>query len=313
MEATRRSPHLLESMRPYWRAAVLFVVLAALSVAGASWWLTEPLEDHPARLVTAPSAAPVPLSPEEAAQPDVPPPWPEARLEGRKAKKLLLDSMIAAADRLNEVDGYTATFKKQERLRGKLGPMQTLAMKVRQRPFAIYLKFLAPVPGKEVVYAEGHHDNKVIAHTPGAAGWLVPRLAVPPDHPLALAESRHAVTEAGLANLTKRLIHFREMDLDDPDAVTILDHTTDDEGHPRLRSLHTHPTPDPDRPFARCEIFYDPETRIPVEIYNYDWPKPGHSDALLLAEHYRYEDLNFHADLSALDFDPANPDYAFRR
>lgn len=313
MEATGRSAHVLEGMRPYWRAVVLFFMLVALSVAGASWWLTEPLEDHPAALVSAPGTAPVPLSPGEAALPGVPPPWPDCRLEGHKAKKLLLDSMIAAADQLNEVDGYTGTFKKQERLRGTLGPMQTLAMKVRQRPFAIYLKFLAPVPGKEVVYAEGHHDNKVIAHTPGVAGWLVPRLAVPPDHPLALAESRHAVTEAGLANLTKRLIHFREMDLADPEAVTVLDRTTDEEGHTRLRSIHTHPSPDPDRPFARCEIFYDLETRIPVEIYNYDWPETGHSGDLQLAEHYRYEDLNFHADLSALDFDPANPNYAFRR
>ena len=313
MEATRRSPRLRLSAHPYWRAAILFFVLVAASVAGASWWLTAPLEDHLGPLVNSPGTAPVALSPEEAAQPGVPPAWPEGRLEGRKAKKLLLDSMIAAADRLNEVDGYTATFKKQERLRGKLGPLQTMAMKVRQRPFAIYLKFLAPTPGKEVVYAEGHHDNKLIAHTPGVAGWLVPRLAVPPDHPIALAESRHAVTEAGLANLTKRLIHFREMDLNDPEAVTILDRTTDEDGHARLRSIHTHPSPDPDRPFARCEIFYDPETRIPVEIYNYDWPQPGHSGDLLLAERYRYEDLNFNADLSALDFDPANPDYAFRR
>ena len=70
-----------------------------------------------------------------------------------------------------------------------------------QKPFAVYLKFLAPQAGKEVVYAEGHHENKVIAHSGGLARLLVPRLAVAPDHPLALADSRHAVTEAGVANL----------------------------------------------------------------------------------------------------------------
>ena len=54
-------------------------------------------------------------------------------------------------------------------------------MKVRNRPFAIYLKFLAPKAGKEVVYAEGHHDNKVIAHNGDWTRKLVPRLAVAPD------------------------------------------------------------------------------------------------------------------------------------
>ena len=60
-------------------------------------------------------------------------------------------------------------------------------------------------------------------------------------------------------------------------------------------------------------VLYDPETFFPVEISNFDWPTPGHEGTLLLAEHYSYENLNFDVPLSALDFDPANPDYAFHR
>lgn len=316
MVATSRPLRTVLPLYWHWRwRAFLAVPLAFFgSVAGVSWWLTEPLEDRSAPAATLESLAPpVPLTAKEAARRGVPPQWPEGRLEGMAAKTVLLDTLIAVGERLNEVDDYTATFQKQERLKGKLGPLQTLTMKVRHRPFAIYLKFLSPTPGKEVVYAEGHHENKVIAHTPGVAGWLVPRLAVPPDHPIALAESRHAVTEAGLANLTKRLIGFREMDLEDREAVTILDRTTDEDGNPRLRSVHTHPLPNGHRPFARTEVLYDPETRFPVDIRNYDWPEAGHVGELPLAERYRYEDLNLKADLSAKDFDPANPDYAFRR
>ena len=314
MEAIGRIPLPAASVRRRWSALLLVPAVLAGLIAALSWWLTAPLEDHPDPTLALQSAGPaVPLSPEEAAQPDVRSAWPDHRLEGDEAKNVLLATLVAAAERLNEVDTYTATFKKQERLHGQLGAVQTLAMKVRQKPFAIYLKFLSPKPGKEVVYAEGHHENKVIAHSAGVAGWLVPRLAVPPDHPLALAESRHTVTEAGLANLTSTLIRFRELDLKDPEAVTILDRTTDEQGRPWLRSVHTHPHANPDRPFARVEVLYDPETLIPVDIRNYDWPEPGHLGELALAEHYRYEDLNLNADLSALDFDPANPDYAFRR
>src|SRR5947209_7268228 len=83
------------------------------------------------------------------------------------------------------------------------------------------------------------------------ARLLVPRLAVAPDHPLALADSRHAVTEAGLAKLAGRLIHFRKLDLADPEAQTVLDTITDARGRRRFRSVHTHPTYHEDRPFAR--------------------------------------------------------------
>jgi hypothetical protein len=142
---------------------------------------------------------------------------------------------------------------------------------------------------------------------------LVPRLAVPPDHPLALVDSRHPITEAGIANLTTRLIHYRRMDLGDPEAETVLDRVTDPQGRTRPRSVHTHPHQNPDRPFARIEVLYDPETFFPIDIRNYEWPGPGQTGDLLLAEHYLYEDLDLDASLTALDFDPANPDYAFHR
>lgn len=301
------------SLRPKWWGLVGVVIAPIVALAGVSWWLTEPLEDSGqgsvdgSRLTRA--AASVPTKRPS----DVPPPWPASRLDGEAAKQVLLETLTAVGERIARIEGYTATFRKQERIRGNLGPEQTLAMKVRQQPFAVYLKFLSPNAGKEVVYAEGHHENKVIAHSTGVSRWLVPRLAVPPDHPIALADSRHAVTEAGLANLTARLIGFRRMDLRDPEAVTILDRTTDADGHLWLRSIHTHPHKAPERPFARVEVEYDPETRFPLRISSFDWPEDGRQGELLLAERYAYDNLDFDASLSALDFDPANPAYAFQR
>lgn len=288
-----------------------------LVVAVASWWFTEPLTDHgaPGASREAPSVpveVPAEVKSIAAAAPE-PPTWPEGRLDGSRAKARLLALLAAAAERLNRVESYTATFRKQERLNDRLGPEQTLAMKVRQKPFAVYFKFLSPQPGKEVVYAEGHHDNKLIAHAGGMARFLVPRLAVAPDHPLALTDARHPVTEAGLANLTSRLLHFRRLDLDDPEAETVLDRVTDAGGRTWLRSVHTHPHRQPDRPFARIEVLYDPATLLPLDIRNYDWHSADQAGELALAEHYRYDDLKLDAALSSLDFDPANPAYAFHR
>jgi hypothetical protein len=280
-------------------------------LALASWWLNAPLDDEPA---PAPSAAPAaPSTPVEAVVTPAVPAWPEGRLEGDKAKRVLLDVLEDAARRIDELDGYTATFRKQERVDGTVLPEQTMAMKVRQRPFAIYLKFLAPKAGKEVIFAEGHHENRLVAHNGDWTRRLVPRLTVAPDSPTAMAGNRHPITEAGLSNLARKLIRFRKLDLTDTDAVTILDRTTGPDGKPRLRSTHLHEQQTPERPFPRIEVLYDPETHFPTQIVSYDWPAPGESGELRLAERYTYDDLVLDPPLTARDFDLANPDYEFMR
>lgn len=294
--------------------AISVVVFGPLLMLGfASWWLTEPLtsaETLPTvrntpqlpPVVTQQATAPTPVKLE----------WPASRLEGQAAKQLLLDVLIAADRRLVAIPGYTATLRKRERIHGKLGAEQTLAMKVRHHPFAIYLKFLAPKAGKEVVYAEGKHDNKLIAHAGDWTRRLVPRIAVAPTDPLALADSRHPVTEAGIANVTRRLISFRQMDLEDPEATSELGRITDEDGREWFQSIHTHPHRKEARPYARIEVLYDPKTFFPHRITNFDWP--GTPDGELeLAECYTYDDVNPSAELGDQDFDPANPSYAFTR
>ncbi|WP_406693567.1 DUF1571 domain-containing protein [Singulisphaera sp. Ch08] len=306
-------PPLVRSNR--WRWSLLFLSPVA-SLAGVSWWLTAPLEDiettPPSVSHTRPKIDAVDTAPATTAL-NGPPAWPDQPLDGEAAKTLLLETLVDVGKRLDRIEGYTATFRKTERLRGVLGAEQTLAMKVRQRPFAVYFKFLNPQEGKEVVYAEGHHENKVIAHSTGVSRWLVPRLAVPPDHPLAMAETRHSITEAGLSNLNDKLIEYRRLDLKDHKAITILDRITDSDGRSWLRSVHRHLNKDGTRPFYQVEVLYDVESRIPLKISNYDWPEPGREDQLSLAERYAYDDLKLDAPLSSLDFDPANPAYAFHR
>ena len=84
-------------------------------------------------------------------------------------------------------------------------------------------------------------------------------------------------------------------------------------GQDWLRSIHLHSVRDEARPFARIEVLYESKTFIPMQIRNFDWPNPGQSGELLLAEEYVYKNVDFESQLSALDFDPANPSYAFHR
>ena len=289
----------------------LLLTVPALVVL-ASWWFTAPLDDDEASGPPGPVApAPAPPAPESSAV--VRPAWPEGRLEGREAKERLLAIVEDASRRIDGVTGYTATFRKQERIGGTLYPEQTMAMKVRNRPFAVYLKFLAPKAGKEVIYAEGHRKNQVIAHNGDWTRRLIPRLDVAPDSQTALAENRHPITEAGLSNLARKLVAFRKLDLEDAEAVTILDRTTGPDGRAWLRATHLHEHPNATRPFQKIEVLFDPETHFPLRISSYDWPSPGASGEPPLAERYAYDDLVLDAPLTPLDFDPTNPAYEFHR
>ena len=283
-------------------------VAVPLSIAGVLGWLTEPLE--------APNAIPSghqkvqPVQPPVVAKLEV---WPSTPMSGRPAMMLLLNSLRDAKGKLQEPGGYTAILYKTERLKGKLGDEQVLEMKCRNDPFAVYLKYIKPEAGKEVVYAVGHYDDHVIAHGSGFSRALIPRLKVSPTSTLALNGNRHPITEAGLLSLTNRLIGFRVMDLEDQEAETLLDRVKDKEGREWLRSLHTHTHYQSDRPFMIVEVLYDPATRIPVEIKNYDWTTAGEKGTPKLAERYRYENLKLGIKFSDADFDPANPAYAFSR
>jgi hypothetical protein len=312
----------IESKRPGRTRRRLCFVISVLvatplvAVGVLSWWLTEPFSSAETTSRAAIAAAVAPAEPEPptrrttAGAPKLE--WPAERLEGLPAKQLLLDILVAADHRMSAVPSYTATLRKRERMNGKLGPEQTLTVKVRHQPFAIYLKFLAPKAGKEVVYAEGRHDNKLIAHAGDWTRRLVPRIAVDPTDPLALADSRHPVTEAGIAHMTRRLISFRRMDLEDPESSIVMERTTDEHGQLWFRSVHTHAHQKEARPYARIEVLYDPETLFPRRVANFDWPE-SQGGTLELAESYAYDNVNLAAELSDDDFDPANPSYAFTR
>ena len=290
------------------RKAFWAVVSIPLIIAGICGWLTEPLE---APSNSSPAAVAVP---EEAAEtrPALGE-WPVTPINGRAATQLLLDSLLDAESRLEAARAYSALLRKTERLKGKLGSEQVIEIKSRLHPFSIYLRYRTPEPGKEVVYSEGRYENHVIAHGVGISRTLIPRLKVAPDSMVAMSGNRHPITDAGLGKLTAKLIGFRRMDLVDPESVTVLDRIKDDSGREWLRSFHTHPNPNSERPFKNVEVLYHPETRIPYKISSYDWLKPGETGEPQLAERYTYDDLKLGIPLTDTDFDPANPAYEFSR
>ena len=108
------------------------------------------------------------------------------------------------------------------------------------------------------------------------------------------------------------MIHYRRLDLAEPEAITVLDRTETPDERRWLRSTHLHPVYRQGRPFVESQVLYNPETHFPLRFTGYDWPAPGEKDRPL-GERYCYDDLRLDVVVSDRDFDPANPDYSFHR
>ncbi len=287
--------------------------LAVVLLLGVGWWtLRPPAPARPLPAIVRGERRPPATTSETTAS--LVARWPEGTLEGEPAKRLLVACLTRASERLGRTSGYTALLHRRERIGGVLGTEQVQEIKVRHRPFSVYMKYLSPLPGREVVYDERRNGGKLVVHNGDWTRRIIPRLTISPDDPIAMNDNRHPITEMGLAHITSTLLRFAEMDLTDPGAATILDRPTDPDGRPWLRSRHEMDREQPARPFARVEVHYDPDSLLPRRFVGYEWPRPGDSPAEYpMAESYAYDDLDLDVTLTDLDFDPANPAYAFSR
>jgi len=103
---------------------------------------------------------------------------------------------------LAKIDNYTAIFHRTERVKGKLLPEQTTFLKFK-RPFKVYMRWISPDKGQESLYVQGANNNKVRAHGTGLTGLITANLD--PTGGLAMEDTRHPITEAGLDNLMRTI------------------------------------------------------------------------------------------------------------
>ncbi len=245
----------------------------------------------------------------DAGIPGVAPAWTED-----PSKHPLVPALRWAQEALRQIeriDSYTATLVKRERTLGRLGPRESLSVKVRQKPFSIYVKSLGPqsLKGQEVLYVEGANNGKMSAHGVGLRA-LLGTLAIDPDSPLAMQGQQYPLTEIGILKLTKRLILVAENDMKYGEcAAKWIDHVKINDRPCRCIEV-VHPRPRTNFIFHIARIFVDDKLKLPVRYERYDWPdNPG--DKLPLMEEYTYLDVKLHVGLAAADFDVRNPAYHF--
>lgn len=227
-------------------------------------------------------------------------------LTGRWALTASQDRLRQGQKILEQTADYSAQFRRQERINGELLDPQAMNIKVRHEPFSLYMKWTEGDRGRQLIFAQGQNDDKVLVQLGGVAGRLAGTLAMVPDDARILAESRYPATCAGMLELTKIILSHHAEDLKRATGVTseMRDGESFD-NRPCFLTSFVYDNPSINADYYKSTILIDKELSVPVCVRNYTWiegraPAAENEDSLI--EHYSYTGLEINTQLTDNDF-----------
>lgn len=220
-----------------------------------------------------------------------------------------------------EIDDYTATVVKRERVEGVLGQHEYLFVKVRNRkirdgqvvvPFSVYLTYLKPADkaGREVIYVENQNGGNMIAHEGGFKGRFLPTVEIAPTGMLAMRGNRHPITQLGVENLIVQLLQRGQQHIGDTNSEVVFREGAKINGRACTVIELRHPKRQPPAESHLAQVFIDEELNLPVRYAAYDWPAQEGAQGEVIEE-YTYFNVKTNVGLTNNDFDRNNSAYNF--
>jgi len=212
---------------------------------------------------------------------------------------------IRALDRLND---YQATFIKTE-LIGRNLVNTRMILKLREEPFSVYLKFLAPHAGREVIFQNGRNNDYLQVHDVGFAS-LAGTLSLDPKGSMAMDGNRYPVNSIGMRNMLIKLVDIwlAERHLE---GLTVNLYPNAHIGDLSCKAVEvSHSKRHESARFQMTRLYLHGETNWPIRMQAYNFP--GRRDKEVpLAEDYMYADIKANNGFTDTDFSTKNPKYNF--
>jgi hypothetical protein len=210
--------------------------------------------------------------------------------------------LVAEARQMyQKVHDYTCTMIKQERVNGQLQPENIIAVKLRNQPFSVYMRWSAPreSAGQEVCFVHGRNNNQMRVHANGILG-VAGFVSIDPRDPKVMQNSRHTIYEAGLGNTIERMARaWDEERRAGKTQARIAEYEYAKRRCVRVETYYTERVPQ-----AYCwrsVVYFDKENKLPIRTEAYDWPRAGVPGGDLL-ESFSHIDLRFNVGLTDAAF-----------
>ncbi len=237
----------------------------------------------------------------------VPPPAPAEIPEDHPLFEAL-NMAYESREALKEIVDYTAVFAKRELLGNRM-TTQVMDMKFRDKPFSVYFKFKGAEAGREVIFVAGRNRGNLLVHEVGVAA-LAGTISLAPTAPEVMKNTRYPITQAGVSNLLETVVaqweaeaRFGEIDVQFFRNAKLGD-------IPCIAIQSSHPTPRREFKFHMTRLYVDKESRIPVRVEQFGFPR-REGERAPLVEEYSYTNIRVNTGLTDRDFDTRNPDYGF--
>ena len=214
----------------------------------------------------------------------------------------------ASLQKMKQIGNYQADLTKKE-IVGTKALTHKMKIKVRHEPFSVYLYFVNPNKGREVLFVEGQNDGKLLAHEPGIAS-MFGTMHLSPTGGQAMKENRYPITKIGLVRTTEELI--RQWEAESKFGETeVKYYPTAKIDNVQCKVIESsHPRKRPQFPFQKTRFWIDAKTNLPIRIEHFGWTKNPKAKPPLVAQ-YTYRNLKPNIGLTDRDFDKKNPRYSF--
>ena len=211
-------------------------------------------------------------------------------------------------EKVNELDGYQASFFKREVVGNSL-VTQNCVIKVRHKPFSVYLYFQKPHEGREVIYVDGKNNGNLLAHEAGFAS-LIGTLELSPTGNQAMNENRYPITMAGIGNLVEEVI--KQWEAESKYGETEVKYYKNAKlGEMTCRVIESsHPQPRKQFKFHKTRLWIDEKSGYPVKVEQFGFPRTAGAKPPVIEE-YRFTNIKTNVRLTDADFNPDNPRYNF--
>ena len=205
------------------------------------------------------------------------------------------------------VQDYSCTLVKRERVGGELGEFQHIFMKVRHEPFSVYMQFVQPFQGREVLFVDGQHENEMVVLEAGWKRKMLGKMQLDPEGMVAMRGQKYPITKVGMKNLLKVLVERAEADTQFAECEVTSDPNKQINGRAVTMIQIVHPVPRQNFHRHIVRLFLDNELRVPIHYDAFSWPaQPGGQPPL--EESYTYTNLKLNNNFTSRDFDSENPD-----
>jgi len=180
-------------------------------------------------------------------------------------------------------------------------------MKVRREPFSVYMRFLKPFQGREVLYVDGQNNNEMFVLEAGWKRTMLGKMSFNPENAVVMRGQKYPVTRVGIRNLLGQLIKYNEAEMQYAECEVTSNPDIKITGRSTTMVQIVHPIPRQNFRSHIARVFFDNELRVPIHYDAFLWPEqPGQQPPL--EESYTYTNLKLNNGYTARDFDSENPE-----